>query len=100
MRSVERAQPAARVQTEHIDDVDAAPFDQPDQLVRDEHVRMERIGRRVRAGGEREPIRRGDDQHAARAQRTRAPAQEALVIPDMLDHLQRRHRVERRRAHR
>jgi len=61
---------------------------------------MERIGRRVRAGGEREPIRRGDDQHAAGAQRTRALAQEALVIPDVLDHLQRGHRVERRRAHR
>jgi hypothetical protein len=30
----------------------------------------------------------GDDQHAAGAQRTRALAQEALVIPDVLDHLQ------------
>jgi hypothetical protein len=59
MGSVERAQPAARVQPEHVHDVDAAPVDRPDQLVRDELVRMERIGRRVRAGGEREPIRRG-----------------------------------------
>jgi len=27
MRSVERAQPAARVQPEHVHDLDAAPFD-------------------------------------------------------------------------
>jgi len=27
MRSVERAQPAARVQPEHVHDVDPAPFD-------------------------------------------------------------------------
>ena len=91
---VERAQPRPVVQAEHHD-VDETGLDQQlGQLGRRQLPRVERVERRVAAGGERDPVRRREQQRAAGGQHPSALAQEPLLVPEVLDDLQRHHRVD------
>ena len=97
---VERTQPRPVVQAEHRDVDEARRRQQFGQLGRRQLPRVERVERRVAAGGERDAVGRREQQRAAGGQHPSALAQEPLLVPEVLDDLQRHHRVDHAVAHR
>ena len=96
---VQPAQPRPVPQPEQPGGLEAGLVEQPEQLVRIELAVVERVQRPVRRR-ERQPVRRGDQQRARRPEHPRALGQETGLVPEVLEHLQRRDHVHAARAYR
>ena len=96
MPGVQLGKPPAMKNPEDAFDPEPCGGQQFGQLRRIELPGVERVDRRVAAGGERDPVGRGHQQYTAGPQHSKALGDELPLVPKVFDHLKVDHYVDSR----